>query len=87
MPKQRFMYPAAIADSYDNWVWQGMVVATSAKRAKKILVERKKSMVGNGRHAAYVVGSLNGCRPKTAQVTGIYWSDMIPFKTFSKKSS
>jgi hypothetical protein len=61
-------YPAGISNRNGDWVWQGTVVASTIKEAKKILIEFKKGMgyVGSSNVDSYFSKPTN----RLPQVSG-----------------
>jgi len=61
-------YPAGISNTKGDWVWQGTVIASTIKEAKKMLIEFKKEMgyVGRSNVDSYFSRPTN----RLSQVSG-----------------
>jgi hypothetical protein len=65
-------YPAGIANRRGDWVWQGTVVASTIKEAKKMISEFKKQMKYSGKPEVSSYFSQ-----QTNRGSGVYESMMI----------
>ncbi len=65
-------YPAGIANRRGDWVWQGTVVASTIKEAKKMISEFKKQMkyFGKSEVSSYFSKQTN-------RIPGVYESTVI----------
>jgi len=65
-------YPAGIANRRGDWVWQGTVVASTIKEAKKMLSKFKEQMEYKGKSEVSSYFSQ-----QTNRMLGVYESTVI----------